>query len=181
MLVVLQIGDGLSNSVKDTSTKRAIIIAFVDDIPENYCNISIILDKLKVHLMKHHHKFVSDLKLGNIVLGLMECGSRHGCPHCKGKKNRDGVWEKGDPRSLGNLTSDNTMWKDNFGQKNELKEFFNVKHAPLLQTPTAKLLENDYSETSTLSLLPIPGLHVIRLGPVNALERIMKALCDTRN
>ena len=75
MLVVLQIGDGISNSVKDTSIKRAIIIAFVDDIPENYCNISIILDKLKVHLMKHHHKFVSDLKLGNIVLGLMECGS----------------------------------------------------------------------------------------------------------
>ncbi len=39
MLVVLQIGDGISNSVKDTSTKRAIIIAFVDDIPENYCNL----------------------------------------------------------------------------------------------------------------------------------------------
>ena len=35
MLVVLQIGDGISNSVKDTSTKRAIIIAFVDDIPES--------------------------------------------------------------------------------------------------------------------------------------------------
>ena len=180
MLVVLQIGDGISNSVKDTSIKRAIIIAFVDDIPENYCNISIILDKLKVHLIKHHHKFVSDLKLGNIVLGLMECGSRHGCPHCKGKKNRDGVWEKGDPRSLGNLTSDNTMWKDNSGQKNELKEFFNVKHAPLLQTPTAKLLENDYSDTSTLSLLPIPGLHVIKLGPVNALWKGLSKHCVTQ-
>ena len=47
MLVVLQIGDGISNSVKDTSTKRAIIIAFVDDIPENYCNLSIIpLDQI---------------------------------------------------------------------------------------------------------------------------------------
>ena len=86
MLVVLQIGDGISNGVKDTSTKRAIILAFVDDIPENYRNLSIILDKLKVQTIKYHHKFVADLKLGNIVLGVMECGSRHGCPHCKGKK-----------------------------------------------------------------------------------------------
>ena len=88
MLVVLQIGDGIANNVKDTSTKRAIIIAFVDDIPETYDNLSIILDKLKVHLIKYNHKFVSDLKLGNILLGLMECGSRHGCPHCKGKKKQ---------------------------------------------------------------------------------------------
>ena len=180
MLVVLQIGDGISNAVKDTSTKRAIIIAFVDDIPENYCNLSIILDKLKVHLLKHHHKFVSDLKLGNIVLGLMECGSRHGCPHCKGKKNKNGVWQKGDPRDLENLASDHTMWEDNSGKKNELKEYFNVQHAPLLQTPTAKLLENDYSETSTLSLLPIPGLHVIKLGPVNALWKGLSKQCLTQ-
>ena len=45
MLVVLQIGDGIANNVKDTSTKRAIIIAFVDDIPETHDNLSIILDK----------------------------------------------------------------------------------------------------------------------------------------
>ena len=169
MLVVLQIGDGIANNVKDTSTKRAIIIAFVDDIPETYDNLSIILDKLKVHLIKYNHKFVSDLKLGNILLGVMECGSRHGCPHCKGKKDKDGVWQKGDPRDLENLISDHTMWEDNSGKKEELKDFFNVKHAPLLQTPSAKLLENDFSHTSTLSLLPIPGLHVIKLGPVNAL------------
>ena len=177
MLVVLQIGDGISNNVKDTSTKRAIIIAFVDDIPENYCNLSIILDKLKVHLIKYHHKFVSDLKLGNIVLGLMECGSRHGCPNCKRKKNKDGVWQKGDPRDLENLASDHTMWEENSGRKNELKEFFNVQHSPLLQTPAAKLLENDFSNTSTLSLLPIPGLHVIKLGPVNALWKGLAKHC----
>ena len=79
------------------------------------------------------------------------------------------MWQKGDPRDLENLISDHTMWEDNSGKKEELKDFFNVKHAPLLQTPSAKLLENNFSHTSTLSLLPIPGLHVIKLGPVNAL------------
>ena len=181
MLVVLQIGDGISNGVKDTSTKRAIILAFVDDIPENYRNLSIILDKLKVQTIKYHHKFVADLKLGNIVLGVMECGSRHGCPHCKGKRNTCGEWEKGEPRDLEDLTSDHTMWAENSGKKNELKEFFNVQHVPLLQTPTAKLLENDFSKTSTLSLLPIPGLHVIKLGPVNALWKGLAKNCLTKD
>ena len=79
MLVVLQVGDGIEKTVKDASTKRAIIIAFVDDIPENYQNLSIIHNKLNIHLIPHHYKIVSDLKLYNIILGLMECGSRHGC------------------------------------------------------------------------------------------------------
>ncbi len=63
MLVVLQIGDEIEKTVKDTSTKRGIIIAFVDDIPENYRNLSIIHNKLKIHLIPHHYKIVSDLKL----------------------------------------------------------------------------------------------------------------------
>ena len=95
-----------------------------------------------VHTIKYHHKFDSDLKLGNIVLGLMECGARHGCPHCEGKKNTCGEWEKGDPRDLEDLTSDHTMWAENSGKKNELKEFFIVQHVPLLQTPTAKLVHS---------------------------------------
>ena len=82
MLVVLQVGDGIEKTVKDASTKRAIIIAFVDDIPENYQNLSIIHNKLNIHLIPHHYKIVSDLKLYNIILGLMECGSRHGCYIC---------------------------------------------------------------------------------------------------
>ena len=44
-----------------------------------------------------------------------------------------------------------------------------VQHVPLLQTPTAKLLDNDHSDTLTLTLTPPPPLHVIKLGPVNHL------------
>ena len=73
------------------------------------------------------------------------------------------------------------MWAENSGKKNELKEFFNVQHVPLLQTPTAELLENDFSKTSTLSLLPIPGLHVIKLGPVNALWKGLAKNCLTKD
>ena len=93
MLVVLHLGEGdEEKATKDTSTKRAIILAYVDDIPENHSNLSIILNKLQVHMMSYHHSIVGDLKLYNIILGLMECGSRHGCPFCKGKSGPDGKW-----------------------------------------------------------------------------------------
>ena len=169
MLVVLQIGDEIEKTVKDTSTKRGIIIAFVDDIPENYRNLSIIHNKLKIHLIPHHYKIVSDLKLYNIILGLMECGSRHGCYICKGLKNAVGVWDKGELRHLDDLIATVTLWEEESGLREKLKEYHNVQHVPLLQTPTAKLLDNDHSDTLTLTLTPPPPLHVIKLGPVNHL------------
>ena len=111
MLVVLHLGDGdEEKATKDTSTKRAIILAYVDDIPENHSNLSIILNKLQVHMLFYHHSIVGDLKLYNIILGLMECGSRHGCPFCKGKKGPDGKWVKGENRTLESIANDHTLW-----------------------------------------------------------------------
>ena len=78
MLVVLHLGNGdEAKHTKDTSTKRAIILAYVDNVPETHFNLSKILNSFKVHMMKYHHTIVGDLKLPNIILGLMECGSRH--------------------------------------------------------------------------------------------------------
>ena len=168
MLVVLHLGDGdEEKATKDTSTKRAIILAYVDDIPETHFNLSKILNNLKIHMMKYHHSIVGDLKLYNIILGLMECGSRHGCPFCKGKKGPDGKWIAGEYRTLESILSDHTLWELESGVRNDLKEYFNAINEPFVKAPNAKLLENDLSETKTLLLTPIPPLHVIRLGPVN--------------
>ena len=176
MLVVLHIGDGdEAKATKDTSTKRAIILAYVDDIPETHFNLSKILNSLKVHMMTYHHSIVGDLKLYNIILGLMECGSRHGCPFCKGKKGPDGIWIGGVYRTLESILSDHTLWELESGQKKDLKEYFNVQYEPIVKAPTAKLLDNDHSETKTLLLLPIPPLHVIRLGPVNKIWKGLSA------
>ena len=176
MLVVLHMGDGDEDkATKDTSTKRAIILAYVDDIPETHFNLSKILNKLQVHMMTYHHSIVGDLKLYNIILGLMESGSRHGCPFCKGKKGPDGKWIPGEYRTLESILNDHTLWELESGVRNELKEYFNAIHEPILKAPNAKLLENDHSETKTLLLTPIPPLHVIRLGPVN---KIWKGLAQ---
>ena len=168
MLAVLHLGNGdEAKDTKDTSTKRAIILAYVDDVPETHFNLSKILNSLKVHMMKYHHTIVGDLKLYNIILGLMECGSRHGCYICKGKKGPDGIWIAGEYRSIENILNDHTLWQMESGIKNDLKEYFNAIHEPIVKASNAKLLENDHSETKTLLLTPIPPLHVIKLGPVN--------------
>ena len=66
---------------------------------------------------------MADLKLYNIILGLTSCSSKHGCCYCKGKKGPDGVWLKGEDRTLENLLED-LFWvqaqlqppkQDNFG------------------------------------------------------------------
>ena len=121
----------------------------------------------------------------------MECGSRHGCYICKGLKNAVGVWEKADLRHLEDLIEDFTLWEEESGLRQQLKEYNNVQHVPLLQTPTAKLLDNDHSDTLTLTLTPPPPLHVIKLGPVNHLwnnlskhhdvQHIEKMLCLTKS
>ena len=98
---------------KDTSTKRVIILAHVDDCPETYQNVAKILDKLNIHHLYQEYHLVADLKLYNIILGLTSCSSKHGCCYCTGKKGPDGVWLKGEDRPLENLLEDYEMWEHN--------------------------------------------------------------------
>ena len=176
MLVVLHLGNGdESKATKDTSTKRAMILAYVDDIPETHFNLSTILNKLKIHMLRYHHSIIGDLKLYNIILGLMECGSRHGCFICKGQKGPDGKWIAGEYRSIENILKDHTNWQLESGLKKDLKNYFNALHEPIVKASTAKMLENDLSETKTLLLTPIPPLHVIILGPVNKIWKGLSA------
>jgi hypothetical protein len=182
LIVTLTVIDGEENDneekFKDTSTKRVIVLAHVDDIPENYANMSIILEKLNIHMITNHYQIVSDLKLNNIILGLMQCSARYGCCYCKGKKGDDGVWTHGPERTLESLVEDQKLWEDNSGIRAELKEYYNVEHKPLLHASNNQLLSNNFSTTSTLVLLPPPGLHTILLGPVNHLWKALGKQID---
>ena len=99
-----------------------MILAYVDDIPETHFNLSTILNKLKIHMLRYHHSIIGDLKLYNIILGLMECGSRHGCFICKGQKGPDGKWIAGEYRSIENILKDHTNWQLESGLKKRFEE-----------------------------------------------------------
>ena len=86
--------------------------------------------------------------------------SKHPCSFCKTYLKPDGTWASAEVRTLENLLNDHHLWVDSEEDRKFLKEFFNVQFAPLLKGKKSK-------ETLVLEILPIPGLHCIKLGPVN--------------
>lgn len=93
--------------MKDKGVKKIMILAIVEDVQENYENILKIwlLFGLKDSAMKF--KISCDLKLANIILGLMSHSSNHPCTWCDSK--RDNLYEKGELRNLQNTI--NRFWE----------------------------------------------------------------------
>ena len=89
----------------------------VDDIPESTNNLNLIFERLGFPLPPSEDlKFVADLKLLLMVLGLHGTSSTHSCPFCMGHRARwdakkqkwvktggAGRWIQGDPRTLRNI------------------------------------------------------------------------------
>ena len=153
-----------SSSKKDGGVKRLFIIGIVPNIQENYANV------LKMwHLVQllgpnacsslPSKVFCCDLKLANILLGLMSHGSNHPCSWCD--SHRTSMSQKGCLRTLGSITEKFWNWFVTTGQnKSKAKHYGNVVHCPILKgDPNEKVI----------NLLPPPELHLL-IGPVNTLQ-----------
>ena len=68
----------------------------------------------------HHCKIVSDLKPYNVILGLMECGSRHDCYICKALKHSMGIWERAELGRIEDLIEDFAHWEEETGLRNNI-------------------------------------------------------------
>ena len=66
---------------KATGSKRVLIAAKVDDIPENRQNIEILINSLNLPALAFDFKVVCDLKLTNLLLGIQSCTASFGCPY----------------------------------------------------------------------------------------------------
>lgn len=153
--------DGIMSKRGDGSVKRVIILALVPDIPENYRNILNIWIKLGLDKMDLPFVITADLKLSNIMLGLMAHGSTHPCTWCDISKDQMLLGRCGDLRTLGSLRKMFWRWLEAGG-----KLFGNVIHLPICKGPDDVLV---------LDLFPPPELHLL-IGPVttmvDALQRI---------
>ena len=67
-------------------------------------------------------------------------------------------------RTILNLIEDHDLWTDSEMGRQFLNEFNNMEHPPLLKGNW---------EANLIELLPIPGLHSIKLGPVNLLMKFL--------
>ena len=72
-------------NTKNTSVNKLLIIAIVPGLPENYENVSILYDILKFDQIGEDYykiRYAADLKMINLLLGLMAHSSAHPCSWC---------------------------------------------------------------------------------------------------
>ena len=78
-------GDGIAaKQLKDTGVKKLLILAIVPGMPEKYESVARVLSILKLDLIPSTFdlKYAADLKMINILLGLMSHSSKHPCSYC---------------------------------------------------------------------------------------------------
>ena len=103
----------------------------------------------------------TDLKLCNIILGMMNHSSRHPCAWCDITNNR--LEHRGTSRTIGSLLELFFRFFDAKANEENAKEYRNVIHPPMLASG------NNLDHSSLVILLiPPPELHLM-LGPVNTL------------
>ena len=82
---------------KLTGSNKLLVFALGEGIDENYNNVRIVVEKLKLHEL--HCCFASDMKLINVLIGLSSHSARHACPYCEGEM----TLEVGTLRTFGRL------------------------------------------------------------------------------
>lgn len=151
---------------KDSGVKRVFLLAIAPSIQENYHNLQKIWVSLGMNSLQRKYVIATDLKLSNMLLGLMAHGALHPCCWCEIDKNN--LHEKGTARTMENLQQHFWDYMESGRNATKAKEYFNVAHPSLLHV-------NDVKTTvSVLEWIPPPELHLL-MGPTNA---IYKGLAD---
>ena len=154
---------------KSTSTKRCLVIARVDQIPENYSNVTILMSKLNLQELKKDFCVVADLKLVDIMVGIQSTSSMHPCPYCDGAKfdktgrktNQKGTFVKGRPRTMQNVREHFEDYTSSaHPNRKQLMNHASVEFPPIY-------IHAGQENMTVMQLYPPPQLHCGILGPCN--------------
>ena len=132
------------NKFMNSGVQKVLIIAIVEDIPEKYENLSLVLEKLSLEDVNYYIAF--DLK----------CAKRKKpCLWCSGECTLD----KGTLRTIDNIDSCYEAYIKNGSIRSSMKEFDNIVNKRLIYLNTDKntVLEN---------LVAPPELHLL-IGAVD--------------
>ena len=165
------LADGVAaKSRSEGSVQRLFLLAIVPDVPENYRNLLSIWVRLRFDELHIPFTIASDLKLSNLLIGIMAHGSTHPCTWCDVSKDEMLKGNCGVLRTLGNLRQQFWQWNLKSGRRSEAKKYGNVVHLPICRAS---------DETVVLDLFPPPELHLL-IGPVTTLlDALQKKWSDT--
>ena len=136
-----------------SGVNRIFVVGIVQDITENYTNISNLLGHLAIQ--KIRFVFTSDLKSANIICGIQSHSSKHPCCFCE--VDCDHLLFCGEFRTFGSIRSNAQQFK--LSKSKSAQAFLNCTNDPLLP-------ESD--DTKVIDVIAPPELHLL-LGIVNHL------------
>jgi hypothetical protein len=159
-LTVQSTGDISNNRklrFKESGVKKMILLSIVINAAENYENLDALFQALSIKtgtIAGKPFRLSGDLKIYNIIFGLMSHGALHCCCYCDASKYH--FLSCGELRTLSDIKDLYDKWKIK-SKKEEAKNFMNCIHEPLISG-------ND----PVLQIAPPPELHLL-IGIVNHL------------
>lgn len=150
--------DGISvKRFKDSGVNKLLILALAPSSQENYENVSQLWQKLNIDSFEG--TIATDLKLANILAGIMTHSSFYPCTWCYASKNE--LNNCATSRTMGNTLQNYAKWCEAGSVKEDAKKYKNCIHPPVFTTSEDKQL---------LQIIPPPELHLM-LGVVNTLYK----------
>ena len=142
-----------SERFRDTGVKKLFVVGIVAGVPETYHNVKTLLEASKVTSISF--SLATDMKLANILCGIMQHSSVHPCCWCeisaRGYQIRDGALPR--MRTLGRIRDQARLFAQSGGRKERAQEFYNCVEPPLF----ADLPDS----VEILDLIPPPELHLM--------------------
>jgi hypothetical protein len=136
---------------KNSGVKKVFVIAIAANVQENYENLRALWASLGLGELNRHFTIACDLKVANLLLGLMPHSSRHPCCWCTADKHS--LHAVGRPRTLKLLQESLSDFQTIGGSRRSLaRNFDNVVQPCLLRGPPT---------VDIVQLLPPPALHLL--------------------
>lgn len=157
-------GAGLLKKYLESGVKKLFVIGIAPTVKESYVNVKRLWLNSGVDKLQRGYTIATDLKLCNILLGLMNHSSCHPCAWCD--TDKDNLHKVGNQRTIASLM--NMFWDffESKKDKKDAKTFGNVIHPPII-------CDDIEDETPVICLIPPPELHLL-MGPVNKLYNEME-------
>ena len=154
-----KVGGNLRKKFLESGVKKLFIIAVAPNVSELYVNVKRLWLNCGIEKLQHRYTIATDLKLCNVLLGLMNHSSCHPCAWCDADK--DNLHQVGNQRTISSLMKLFWDFFESKKDKKDAKHFGNVIHPPII-------CDNIDDDTPVICLIPPPELHLL-LGPVNKL------------
>lgn len=140
---------------KDAGVKKLLVLAIAPKVQENFNNIKTIWTHLEIN--SYLGFIATDLKLANILVGIMAHSSSTPCTWCNISK--DSLDSCGEPRTIGNCRENWRRWSDSGAQQKNSRKYDSCIHSPIIEVS---------DDTKIIDVIPPPELHLM-LGAVNYL------------